>query len=39
MALLSKILLGLGAWEALSDRLSLYSDTIRRKNALPGIST
>ncbi len=26
------------AWEALYDRLSLYSDTIR-KNALPGIST
>ena len=27
------------AWEALYDRLSLYSDTIRRKTALPAIST
>jgi zinc-binding alcohol dehydrogenase family protein len=27
------------AWEALYDRLSLYSDTIKRKTALPEIST
>jgi NADPH:quinone reductase len=27
------------AWEALYDRLCLYSDTIRRKTALPAIST
>ena len=27
------------AWEALYDRLGLYSDTIKRKNALPEIST